>query len=274
MDRSPARRYAQALELAEDLGRWERSEPILARPIGPAGRALRWGRRNPLAAAVIVALVLGVAVGWLWLSLMSRTFLRESARRDARTKLEMLEEFNDAYSEAVGRLSGDSLDVTGAVPVPDGKLPLPARLTIELCGRLQRRDTAGADFRLYSAHPFPWREDGGPRDAFEKAALGRLTEEPQRAYWEFEDGDTPVLRYAVARVMKRSCIDCHNTHPDSPKRDWRVGDVRGALVITRPLAHERDTVARNLRGALVLLLGIPALIVLVVISVTLRRRRR
>lgn len=46
------------------------------------------------------------------------------------------------------------------------------------------------------------------------------------------------LRYAVADVMQASCIDCHNHHPDSPKTDWRVGDVRGVLEFIRPLDKE------------------------------------
>jgi diguanylate cyclase (GGDEF)-like protein/PAS domain S-box-containing protein len=35
--------------------------------------------------------------------------------------------------------------------------------------------------------------------------------------------------------MRAECIDCHNTHPDSPKTDWKIGDVRGVLEISLPL---------------------------------------
>ncbi|MGQ9873190.1 c-type heme family protein [Leptodesmis sp.] len=44
-----------------------------------------------------------------------------------------------------------------------------------------------------------------------------------------------ALRFAQADIMKPSCVSCHNAHPDSPKQDWKVGDVRGVLEITRPL---------------------------------------
>jgi len=62
LQKESQRRYPTAQELADDLGRYLRHEPIIARPVGKAERVLRWCRRNP-----VVATSVGVAVGLLLL---------------------------------------------------------------------------------------------------------------------------------------------------------------------------------------------------------------
>jgi len=53
MEKEPERRYGSAQALAEDLERWLRQEPILARPIGIIGRLKKWTRRNPRTAVLV-----------------------------------------------------------------------------------------------------------------------------------------------------------------------------------------------------------------------------
>ncbi|MFO0966935.1 MAG: protein kinase [Gemmataceae bacterium] len=63
LEKQPARRYPTALALAEDLGRYLRREPILARPIGRVERTWRWCRRHPSrAVAAALFLVAGATV--------------------------------------------------------------------------------------------------------------------------------------------------------------------------------------------------------------------
>ncbi len=62
LEKEPSRRYGSAAELAKDLGRFLGGEPIRARRVGRIERTAKWVRRNPMAAALVVALVLGTTV--------------------------------------------------------------------------------------------------------------------------------------------------------------------------------------------------------------------
>ncbi len=64
LEKEPGKRYATALMLAEELGRFLNAQAVLARPVGPLGKAWRWCRRNPrLASATGVALLSLVSDG-------------------------------------------------------------------------------------------------------------------------------------------------------------------------------------------------------------------
>jgi WD40 repeat protein len=61
--KEPEKRYDSAAALADDLERWRRGEPIVARPVSAPARAWKWARRRPAAAALAGAsLVAGIAL--------------------------------------------------------------------------------------------------------------------------------------------------------------------------------------------------------------------
>ena len=106
-------------------------------------------------------------------------------------------------------------------------------------------------------------------DDFERLALDSLKLSPSANVSALEGaGATRVLRYARGDTMRLECVVCHNTHPESPKTDWEVGDLRGVLAISVPMASfdERAREARRPYTMLLLLalLGLLGAIVMLV----------
>src|SRR5262249_52479798 len=123
--------------------------------------------------------------------------------------------------------------------------------------------------------PFPWRAGSGPADEFERNALQYLRLNPDEPYYRFGEVDSiPVLRYAVADRMKASCVNCHNTHVDSPKKDWKVGDVRGVLEIIRPLDQQVAQTRERLQWLFLIPVALAGLALLAGLSFFVTQRRR
>jgi serine/threonine protein kinase len=276
MAKAPARRYATAQELADDLRRFLRGEPIRARPVGRAERLGRWCRRNPVAAGLLLAVSLSSAVGLWELSRLSESLVHTSALEGAAQQSEILDAVNTLYSaDVVERAKLKGVEATHDYATRPGAIPLPATLTIDLGKHLSERSESGVKVRLYSDHPFRPRTDGGPKDDFEREALDRLSQDPAKPYYRFEEFvGRPALRYATAQRMQQTCVQCHNGHPDSSKKDWKEGEVAGVLEIIRPLDRDAARARDGLRLTLILMAVISgSLVGLSVLVVFVNRRR-
>jgi methyl-accepting chemotaxis protein len=109
-------------------------------------------------------------------------------------------------------------------------IPLPATMIHEMSALLSKSDTSVS---LYSIFPFPNRS-ARVLDQFQKDAWDRLVKEPDAVVsrQDVRDGKR-VVRVAIADKMSgEACVACHNNNPQSPKRDWKLGDVRGVLEVT------------------------------------------
>jgi serine/threonine protein kinase len=120
MDPEPVRRYATALEFADDLRRARMAQPILARPVSVARRLHLWSRRNPLASAVLVLLVVAVALNVGFASIAQR---RAHEAEEARARA--VQDFaaaRDAVGELVELGTTHLADVPWLEPVRRGLL--------------------------------------------------------------------------------------------------------------------------------------------------------
>ena len=192
------------------------------------------------------------------------------ATQDAKVYAESLEKFRAFYSaEIVARLKPLGVQISHDYKNLKGTIPFPATLSIDLSKELSQGGE-GLQVRLFSDYPFPWRKkEGGPHDTFESDALQFIERHPTEMFTRFESVDNNFsLRFAQAVIMKESCVDCHNTHPDSPKKDWRIGDVRGIQEVIFPLERVKDDVRQGLVSTFVIMtfitssvLGLLALVI-------------
>ncbi|MEM7316699.1 MAG: protein kinase, partial [Planctomycetota bacterium] len=278
LSKSQSRRYQSAAEMSDDLRRFIQGLPIKARPLALTEKLWRWCRNYPLAASLLVAIPLVSIGGFAYLSWLSTNFVHSTALESTRMEANMLEDINEFYSEnVIGRLDQDEIPVTHQYASTPNSLPLPFTFMIDAAERITA-DESGMQVKIFSENP--WRSKCGPQDEFEERAMQALkcrkhdsagtnsdacfsveAATNERSYHEFGDVDgEPVLRYARAQIMKQSCVNCHNHHEDSPKRDWVVGEVAGVLSITRPLHRDIESTRSGLRSAFNLIGGVATLL--------------
>ena len=114
-------------------------------------------------------------------------------------------------------------------------LPLPATLVYVLGDKVAEQ-LPGSEIKIYSNHPFPNRVAEASQDPFQAQALVALEKDPNTPVWKMDERNgRHVVRYVTAEVMKEGCVACHNSHGDSPKLDWKVGDVRGGIEVIVPV---------------------------------------
>jgi WD40 repeat protein/predicted Ser/Thr protein kinase len=107
LEKEPNKRYCSASALADDLHHFLNSEPILARPVGPIERSVKWARRRP-AHAALLGVVIIAAVVLLGVATMFHLKVRQSLveTQDQMTRLKV----------ATGSQMVDDGDVLGALP--------------------------------------------------------------------------------------------------------------------------------------------------------------
>ena len=155
-------------------------------------------------------------------------------------------------------------------------IPLPATVMRSL-GEMSVGNQLSSEFRLFSDQPFKFRTANEVKiDAFEQQALTFLKNNPNQLFTQLITIDNkPFYRVARADVMNHpSCIACHNTHPDSPKRDWQLGDVRGVAQATIPLSDLNEAFWNPIYKLGVIIIVMIILILSIISSITIGQKHR
>ncbi|HTU21003.1 MAG TPA: serine/threonine-protein kinase [Gemmataceae bacterium] len=141
LQKEPHKRYASARELADDLRRFLRHEPILARPIGSLGRAWRLVRRRPLVSALTAALVV-VLIGGLG-SALALWRLAEQRREHAEQHARIVEQQRDELARAWGEAKTQRREAEHNLEDAESSFRLAHKAVDDFCLRVSNelRDT-------------------------------------------------------------------------------------------------------------------------------------
>jgi adenylate cyclase len=191
-----------------------------------------------LPTAIFIALLLAALPIAVWLDLTN--LVDAALRRQAFDLNSVISSVRGYYAtNVVGRVlanPGATQVIHNYESVP-GAIPIPATLSLEL-GKVIGAQQENINYRFVSDYPFKNRTPH-QLDAFERAALGSLRANSDQKIVDASSSlFSDQVRLVAPILMGAACVSCHNSHPESPKTDWKVGDVRGIqeLTITQPIA--------------------------------------
>ncbi|HVG02386.1 MAG TPA: DUF3365 domain-containing protein [Nitrospira sp.] len=147
----------------------------------------------------------------------------------------VIEADRDVYTRhVVERMQAKGVVVASENWEQKNTLPLPAQFLME-SGRAMAKKGIGMQYRLISLWPINKRNVAVSE--FEKTGLGTVLTHPTKPYTGYvkEGGATYFQAVYPDLAITQACIGCHNAHQDSPKRDFKINDVMGAIVISIPV---------------------------------------
>jgi len=222
--------------------------------------------RFPLQIAVLL-MVSGIVIAYFFLASTTQTLTNQTSRINAQRYLEALSAFRTLYTEeVVNTAKKQNITISHDYKNIKNAIPLPATLSMAL-GKEIGKFQSGAQTFLYSRYPFPWRVQENKaifNQEFSQQAWQSLTKNPEQAFFRFEEVNGQMsIRYAIADVMRSGCVDCHNNHEQTPKNDWKMGDVRGVMEVILPINKAQFTAQSSLQATFIVLFAMIALVTLV-----------
>jgi WD40 repeat protein/tRNA A-37 threonylcarbamoyl transferase component Bud32 len=203
LEKNPARRYVSAAALAQELERFLQGEPVLARPVGFAGRWWRRARRNPALTTMAALLAAGAVGGFAWI-----LHSNQQLRRSDAEKTTVLTEKEATLAESLlwqaefQRLTGRQGQREGSLAALRDALKLP--LTPEQVVRA--RSAAISALALPDATFVPQPELPVP----ERPELAVANRYGRRYAWATPDGKVTVVDISTGQV--------ESVHDVAPKK--------------------------------------------------------
>jgi hypothetical protein len=137
--------------------------------------------------------------------------------------------------KVVNRLQNEEGVINASEHWEDEKaLPLPAQM-FRMGAEMVAAKNVGFSYSLLSM--WPVNKQNAPTTEAEKAGLKFVAEKKGENYYAEEtlQGKTYFTAVYADTAVAPACVDCHNAHADSPRSDFKLGEVMGGVVIRIPL---------------------------------------
>jgi len=191
---------------------------------------------NPIIGPIVIFSSFILALSFIYMPQISTQNQKDSIEKDARSLISHLKSFRTYYTNSVVKKVShlDDLTINFDHKEKSKTIPLPAT-TIHNLSEIFTKDSE-MGFSFYSDYPFPNRANR-VLDQFQKDSINYLRNNPNKVYTKEESIDgKKVYRVAVADVFhSQACVSCHNYRADTPKNDWKLGDVRGVFEVNREI---------------------------------------
>jgi hypothetical protein len=137
--------------------------------------------------------------------------------------------------KVVDRLQNEEKVIKASEHWKDDKaLPLPAQM-FRFGSELVTERKSGFTYSLLSL--WPVNKQNAPRTEAEKAGLKAVADKPATPYYTEETlgGKKYFTAVYPDRAISPACVSCHNEHRDSPRTDFKIGNVMGGVVLRIPM---------------------------------------
>jgi hypothetical protein len=136
--------------------------------------------------------------------------------------------------QVVNRLQNQEKVIKASEHWQDEKaLPLPAQM-FRMGSEMVTGKTQDFSYSLLSL--WPVNKQNAPKTEVEKVGLEAVAEKQEPYYAEEKLGGRNYFTAVYPdTAVAEACISCHNTHHESPRSDFKMGETMGGVVIRIPM---------------------------------------
>ncbi|WP_409478329.1 methyl-accepting chemotaxis protein [Pseudobdellovibrio sp. HCB154] len=215
---------------------------------------------------ILIVLPVSTGINIFYLNKAAEKTVVDSSVEFATGTIEQFKMLRAYYTENVVKKIKEQTTLQVGVQHKDdpNTVPLPATMIHDLSQKFADAKS-GMKLKLYSDFPFPNRKDR-VLDQFSKDALEYFKKNPDKVFSRVDlKSEAEIVRVAVAdKMVAQSCVQCHNSHPQSPFKDWKIGDVRGVLEVEVPIKKQMAANAAMVGSSGGLSFGMTVLLLVVI----------